>query len=214
MHTPCQLCAKRPATTHLTELDSHGANRELHLCGTCIQSLGIPLQDGPPPIAELIEKGAENSVSSAQDPAASGADVSDVSEVIDDEPCPQCGLTFSEYTTNNLFGCAHDYHAFSEQLEPLLKRYHGATRHVGRAPSRAPEVVATPEPVATPASMRRRLEAALKEAVTKEHYEEAARVRDQLRQLEPQVGEAEPGASAGGDGDGGDRSDPAGGSSP
>jgi protein arginine kinase activator len=182
MHTPCQLCAKRPATTHLTELDASGGNRELHLCGHCIQSLGIPLQDGPPPIAELIEKGAEDVVAATSEVAGN-----EVAEVVEDETCPQCGLAFSEYTANNLFGCAHDYAAFSEQLEPLLKRYHGATRHVGRAPTRTPEPAPAAEAVATPLGTRRRLEAALKDAVTHEHYEEAARVRDQLRQLESEV---------------------------
>ena len=179
MHTPCQLCGKRPATTHLTELEASGATRELHLCGTCIQSLGVPLQDGPPPISQLLEKGAEDVVLQTTESA--------VAEVVesDDEPCPHCGMKFSEYSANNLFGCAHDYTAFREVLDPLLKRYHGATQHLGRGPSRVPdpEPVLTAEAVRTPLGERRRLEAALKEAVTKEHYEEAAKVRDELRQF-------------------------------
>jgi len=179
MHTPCQLCGKRPATTHLTELEASGATRELHLCGTCIQSLGVPLQDGPPPISQLLEKGAEDLVLQTTE--------SVVAEVVenDDEPCPHCGMKFSEYSANNLFGCAHDYTAFRDVLDPLLKRYHGATQHLGRGPTRIPdpEPVLAPEAVRTPLGERRRLEAALKEAVTREHYEEAAKVRDELRQF-------------------------------
>jgi protein arginine kinase activator len=175
---PCQLCGKRQATTHLTELEPDGTRRELHMCPSCIQAMGGQLDSGPPPIAALKEKatsGAEGEPDTGTIVAAEG----------EDESCPGCGLAFSEYASNNLFGCAGCYSAFVERLEALLKRYHGATRHVGRAPQNAPTTVTAALPAAKSAtSQRRRLEAQLKDAVSKERYEEAATLRDQLRKLE------------------------------
>lgn len=189
MQAPCQLCGKKEATIHLTELDASGHPRELHACASCTQALGSALEDGPPPIASLLEHASAGTSSSSE----GGETVTEP-----EQPCPQCGLEFSEYAANNLFGCAHDYLAFSEQVEALLARYHGATRHVGRAPARAshapaalPATAPSPPAAPTPAALavppavseRRRLEGALKEAVAKERYEEAAQLRDQLRQL-------------------------------
>lgn len=180
MHSLCQLCGKRPATTHLTELDPDGDRRELHLCGACIQAMGVQqqLEVSPPSIATLIEKGATGDEDEGETVAV------DAPAAGEDEGCPICGLEFSEYASNNLFGCAHDYTAFGDRLETLLKRYHGATRHIGRAPQRQPEPLPVPSGARARASQRRKLETQLKDAVTRERYEEAAALRDQLRQLE------------------------------
>ncbi len=179
MQSPCQLCGKKEATIHLTEIDPSGSAHELHICTSCTQSLGSPLEDGPPAITTLLEK------SGADKPSA----LVPTSEPEAESPCPVCGLTFSEYSANNLFGCAHDYLSFAEQLEPVLSRYHGSIRHTGRHPQRTPEqptptATVQPPPPATPATERRRLETALKQAVSRERYEDAARLRDRLRQLD------------------------------
>jgi protein arginine kinase activator len=182
MHPVCELCRKRPATTHLTELEpDSGERRELHLCPACIQSLGVQLESGPPAIAEIIAKGANEPAAEGEEGEAEGSTAASPSAE-EDEACPVCGLQFSDYANNNLFGCANCFLAFGDRVEALLKRYHGATRHIGRAPQKAATVAAVvPQ---RRGSERRKLETALKEAVAKERYEEAAALRDQLRKLE------------------------------
>jgi protein arginine kinase activator len=57
---------------------------------------------------------------------------------------------------------------------PMLLRYHGATRHVGKSARRregAPE--------------RLRLRTQLRAAIAREDYEQAARLRDLLRKKDP-----------------------------
>jgi protein arginine kinase activator len=75
-----------------------------------------------------------------------------------------------EYRAGGRLGCPQDYRVFSAGLLPLLQRYHGATRHVGKAARRAEG-----------AEHRLRLRTRLREAIAREDYEEAARLRDQLR---------------------------------
>jgi protein arginine kinase activator len=184
MQVPCQLCGKKEANIHLTELDASGSPRELHVCGSCSQALGSQLEDGPPAIAALLEQATSAAVTSTE--AAAEAEST--------ETCPMCGLSYADYAGLNLFGCAHDYVAFGDQLELLLSRYHGASHHIGRQPSRAPSPGPAPSAPATAVAVaegdtngeakeRRRLEAELKDAVAKERYEDAARLRDALKGL-------------------------------
>jgi protein arginine kinase activator len=63
---------------------------------------------------------------------------------------------------------------FTKGLTPLLQRFHGATRHVGKAARRREG-----------AMERLRMRARLREAIAREDYEEAARLRDLLRNKDP-----------------------------
>ena len=71
-------------------------------------------------------------------------------------------------------GCPLDYWVFTKGLMPLLQRFHGATRHVGKVAQRREG-----------AMERLRMRTRLREAIAGEQYEEAARLRDLLRQKDP-----------------------------
>jgi protein arginine kinase activator len=173
----CQICAKRPATSHLTELDpDSGQRQELHLCGTCIQRLGLKLEAGPPPIATILDMNPDDG-SSAKTKVPSSLGIPGIAR--DDDRCPQCGLAFSEFGSGKLFGCPHDYVHFADKVATLLRNYHGTTRHIGRVPG---TVTAPPSEAATRRSL---LDTALREAVAGEKYEDAARLRDELKRQGP-----------------------------
>lgn len=170
MPLTCQLCHQRPASTHVTELGPDGARQELHLCPECIREHRLDLAAGPPPLAALAGAAAPKAAESApeSEPAV----------------CPHCGLAFEEYAGNNLFGCPGCYAAFDRQVAELVQRYHGALRHVGRAPEAGgvPPPPPRPRRRAPRRDPRAELERRLAEAVAAERYEEAARLRDELRQ--------------------------------
>jgi protein arginine kinase activator len=178
----CQICAKRPATSHLTELDpATGARLELHICATCVDQLELTLSSDPPPIAEVLAKKAvldQDAPQAAAAGAAAKADASAAEREANSAVCPSCGLGFAEFAAHNRFGCAQCYAAFILQVEPLLARYHGSSMHTGRLPAasrgREDDLVAR----------RARLDGALREAVAAEDYARAARLRDELRQLD------------------------------
>ncbi|HAT10452.1 MAG TPA: hypothetical protein DCS97_07640 [Planctomycetes bacterium] len=160
MAMTCQRCGARPATVHVTEVATEGAHAEAHLCGLCCQEAGWNPAAVPPPVAELA---AAKPAGVADEAAGTG------------EACPSCGLRFAEYQQVNLFGCAHDWTAFEDEVGELVQRWHGAEAHVGRRPGDA-------QPAEGDAC-RAELEAELAAAVSNEHYEEAARIRDRLRRL-------------------------------
>lgn len=160
----CQRCGTRPATIHLTEVLPTGTHQEAHPCSACCQQAGWSPEAPPPAISDLL--------------AGKPAPHSDAPEDEGDDPaCPECGLKLSEYQQVNLFGCRHDYASLGDEVVEMIKRWHGADRHVGRKPGDT-----APGPVDT---ARADLEARLAAAVSGEHYEEAARLRDELRRIGP-----------------------------
>src|SRR5436305_1223121 len=92
-----------------------------------------------------------------------------------DKQCEHCGTKFVDFRNSGRLGCPHDYQAFQAELLPLLESIHNATRHAGKTPRRPSELVRTQELA--------RLRKDLHKAVAAEAYEEAARLRDRIKQL-------------------------------
>lgn len=153
----CQRC-KGEATVHLTER-VQGKRRELHLCTRCARRAGLALPESPPNLA--LDAVVQNLILTHV-----GELVGELAEL----SCPDCGIKFMEFRSGGRLGCPQDYRIFGRGLLPLVHRMHGATRHVGKA--------ARPRPGAV---QRLRLRSLLREAVAREDYEAAARIRDQLR---------------------------------
>jgi len=177
----CQICNKREASTHLTELDpSDGQRRELHLCSTCIEQLGLKLQSDPPPISEILKKKPGGKTLTIElTPVAVGKGVTkkgEDKESSTDAECANCGLTFAEFAVNNRFGCAQCYADFGERIEGMLSRYHGSSVHLGRRPSARPGADDR-------LARRAQLDVELRDAIAHEAYEKAARLRDEIRRL-------------------------------
>jgi protein arginine kinase activator len=101
----------------------------------------------------------------------------DEGSLFNQRECPSCGIKFVEFRNTGRLGCPHDYEEFREELAPLLENIHGETRHCGKTPRRLPQNKQTQSELI---QLRNRL----KQAVNKEDYEEAARLRDRIRQLE------------------------------
>ena len=95
----------------------------------------------------------------------------------DKKTCPICGITFADFRKGGRLGCAYDYVAFEEDLEPLLVNIHGALEHVGKVPTNLS---------GSPERQQRlmQLKVEMKEAIDKEEYETASRLRDKISAVE------------------------------
>src|SRR5262245_37363979 len=154
----CQRCPKQ-ATLHITDILGGDRYEEVQLCEDCAKKF----------LAEP-QKNADES-KPAKTPPPAGAEH-------DDGPtCGACGITYLEFRNQLRFGCPHDYDAFKTELLPLLESIHGDVRHVGKAPRRLPRSQGAQVELT---NLRRRLQ----QLVTEENYEEAARVRDRIKELE------------------------------
>ena len=96
---------------------------------------------------------------------------------LNQQQCPICGLKFVEFRNSGRLGCPHDYEVFADDLTPLLENIHGETRHAGKTPRQQPQARQSQTDLT-------RLRRQLQTAVTDEAYEEAARLRDEIRIIE------------------------------
>jgi len=162
----CQICNKRTATIHLTEI-SEGVRTEMHICEHCAADQGIAAQSQMS-INELL--GHLLAVQPADEEIFGPAD--------QDAACPNCGFTLGRLRKEGMLGCPHDYQVFEAALLPLIERAHnGNSRHCGKVPSKTPQPT---RKLVELSNLRRQLEAAVRD----EDYELAAKLRDEIKHLE------------------------------
>ncbi|MBD3349827.1 MAG: hypothetical protein GF400_11630 [Candidatus Eisenbacteria bacterium] len=162
----CAECGEREAAITYTEVRD-GELCALRLCEECARRRGVGegLSSFAGPLVSILMGLLEESLAPARAGGGRSAD------------CPQCGLSYSEFRRSGRLGCPACYESFEGELEPLLRRVHGATTHVGEHP---PELCGA-------ASRRRELaglRSELARAVEREEYERAAELRDEIRARE------------------------------
>jgi len=156
----CKFCGQ-PATIHLTDI-LQKQKSETHLCEACAKAKQI-IPDKPGAHFDL--QGLVQLVMGGHDSPDAVAPVA--------QACPACKLKYAEFRAEGRLGCARDYEVFAAPLLTLLERVHRATDHCGKIP----------------VGQRRRmglrgLKAELDAAIAAERYEEAAELRDRIRQKE------------------------------
>ncbi len=159
----CQRCPK-PATLHLTEIKGAKQIEELHFCEECAQK-------------HLYEPGVGGSQPLPDPKPIEVQGETDDLEALNRTECPQCGITFKDFRSTGRLGCPHDYEVFKKELVPLLENIHGEVKHQGKSPRRK---FSQSEASTELSQLRKQLHG----AVGREDYEQAAFLRDKIRQLE------------------------------
>ncbi len=153
----CSNCGAE-ATVHLTQIINNKIIK-VDLCEACAQSKGVTDPEGFS-LAELLHK--THGAGFAPDPQLK---------------CPDCGLSTGVFRKTGRLGCSSCFSVFADLLRPALEDMHMGTQHQGKVP----------ECALNRRDANRRLEAletALGAAIAEEAYEEAARLRDQIREME------------------------------
>lgn len=167
----CEVCGQE-ATVHVTAI-SGGKREDHYFCETCAKERGefnlfTPTQQA----LESWIAGLTGMVP-AQPPQAGPGGM----ERAADSKCSHCGMTFSQFARTGLLGCPDCYQALREPLLPVIRRMQGANPHTGKVPHSAGGEVRRMADL-------RKLREALLQAIGREQYEEAARLRDEIRRLE------------------------------
>ncbi|PIQ88581.1 MAG: hypothetical protein COV72_07540 [Candidatus Omnitrophica bacterium CG11_big_fil_rev_8_21_14_0_20_42_13] len=166
----CDICNKNVATVHLTEIiDDQMA--ELHLCENCARqkSMEMEQQFG---LADLLA-GLSNFGEQVEP------------QVTMKQKCNLCGMTYENFKKIGRLGCSECYKSFESYLKPLVKKIHGSIQHIGKAPGKRKPLAAvkTPKQKEKVVSLEE-LKKQLQSAVQNEEFEEAAKIRDKIRELE------------------------------
>lgn len=161
----CQHCEK-PATFHITELTGADGPKVLHLCEDHARE--YLSGNGASPATALSNMLAQQLKMDVTTKDLAATDL---------KTCPVCGITFAEFRKGGRLGCAYDYVAFEDDLEPLLINIHGALEHKGKIPKNRR---GSPERQRQLAELREEMKAAIK----KEEYERASILRDKIAAFE------------------------------
>lgn len=167
----CQECGKKPATLHFTKI-VNGEKTEFHICETCAREKGeiIPGTPNGFSIHNLLSGLLDFEPQSVSNAGANQAALK----------CEHCGLTYAQFSKLGRFGCSECYKHFEAKLDPLFKRVHGNVAHVGKVPKRTGGLI----------KYKREIEALKKELqvrVDQEEFEQAAKIRDEIKELEKRV---------------------------
>jgi protein arginine kinase activator len=91
-----------------------------------------------------------------------------------DRECSQCHLKFSEFKATGLLGCPACYSEFQEEIERIMARGSGPGVHSGKRYAAKIDEGAKDTDI-------RHLTEELSDAVKREAFELAARIRDQIK---------------------------------
>jgi protein arginine kinase activator len=165
----CDECGIRPANVHITKI-VNGKTSQLNLCEKCAggyqQQLGSYLE--PNFSLNKFLAGLLNYDKSFDENTHSMQSLT---------KCLQCGQRYSQFAQSGKLGCEKCYETFGGYVEPLLKRVHGSLIHKGKYPKRTGDLIRLKREL-------QNLKTYLNELVVKEEFEEAAKIRDQIRDLE------------------------------
>ncbi|GAB6992528.1 UvrB/UvrC motif-containing protein [Paenibacillus pini] len=169
----CQECGKRPATLHFTKI-VNGEKTEFHFCESCAREKGemIPGTSGGFSIHSLL--------SGLLDIETMGKNATGATKASQTLRCEECGMTYSQFSKIGRFGCSSCYKYFDDRLDPLFKRVHGSLVHVGKVPKRGGGRIQVKRKIDD-------LKQELQQRIQQEEFEEAAELRDQIRNLEKEI---------------------------
>ncbi len=154
----CQKCQCRPAEVHSISI-KNGIRHEEHLCQECAAQSGH-LNIMPDLNFHKIFPSFFTNFKAR--PAK------------EEKQCPYCGIYYAELKNSGKPGCPQCYTSFENDFKSLFSRIHGGDFHRGKLPAKLKE-----EP-----NMLESLKSRLIHLVQEEKYEEAAKIRDQIRLLE------------------------------
>jgi protein arginine kinase activator len=164
----CDNCGNSEAEVHLTQI----VNNEMatvHLCSACAAEKGLDAGGGGKTV-QLSDFLAKMGQAALSDQEATGAG-----------PCGYCGTSVEEFRRTGRLGCPHCYSTYETQLRAILRRIHGSTYHLGKV------YVPPASTVADRSSRLAGLKRKLQRAIEAEDFEQAAVIRDQIKELETAV---------------------------
>ncbi|MDP2859625.1 MAG: UvrB/UvrC motif-containing protein [Bacillota bacterium] len=160
----CEVCGKNPAAFHVITV-VNGEKVEQHLCEECAkQKGGMAFMFHPHLSVAGMLSGLFTPAEGQVEPGTM-------------ERCPGCGKTYHDFVKAGRLGCGVCYTQFEKEIEPVMRKIAANPEHVGKVPKRRSGSLLTWREIE---GLRRGLD----EAVRTENYEEAARLRDQIRELE------------------------------
>ncbi len=177
----CDICGKNEATIHINEI-VNGHSKTINLCGECMAKNpalgGVDINAFN--LAEIVLNLAGKNANKPESAADTPPDTAATPDAVNSPPlpCPHCGWTAAQLRKSGQMGCPGCYRHFFGLLGNALINMHRGTEHKGKQPY-GPQMVPSDEYILK----LRTLQTALNKSIKVEDYEQAAVLRDQIREL-------------------------------
>jgi len=179
----CENCGNNEANVKYTQI-INGEKKQMFLCEECSEKLGINDIHFNMPI---------NFTSFLSDFFDDVGGVNFIPTLGENNElkCKQCGLTWDDFIHTGRFGCSNCYSDFESRIDPILRSLQGATSHVGRlgevkVGNKVKQNLddRIEEPKVDSINQVEKLKEDLKQAIKDERYEDAAKIRDEIKKYE------------------------------
>lgn len=185
----CQNCGKNEVNFRYTQI-VNGVKKEMALCDKCAKKLGLyNNMDFSMPISMSSFLG--DMLSDYEE-----AFLPSFSSVATSE-CNTCGTDYDEFIESGLLGCENCYDVFSNKIDSLLKNIHGSNRHVGKISKFIESSNGLDEFNKGEKEIKNNkkekvskideLKDSLNKAIKEERYEDAAKIRDEIKKEEKKL---------------------------
>ena len=154
----CEACHSAEASVQVKQV-ADGMVKEVFLCPACAEKSGLK---SPAAMADFLF-GEGSPVFSDTSPESQ-------------KSCPVCHMRGSDFRKTSRLGCEHCYETFADEMVPMIESMHRSFQHRGKTPAHEKTRV-----------QRESLQARLRDAVARQAFEEAAEIRDEIKDLEEQV---------------------------
>ncbi len=160
----CDVCGKKKATVHLTEIVDEQVS-EMHLCEGCAREKSAQMEQ---------QFGLADLLAGLSDFGKQKKDVESKVKI----RCSTCGLNYEDFRKFGRLGCSECYDAFKTHLSQLLKKIHGSNQNLGKSP------VSIPKKEKKKIEDIQEMKNQLLKAIELEKFEKAAELRDKIREIE------------------------------
>ena len=150
----CEKCGKNNATVMYTQI-INGQKSTLNICSSCASQESIFDNFG-----SILSFGTRQSTQNTM--------------------CPVCNMTLSEFSRKGRAGCGECYNTFRSHASAMLRKIHGTSKHT--ADATLPKAEEPKKEVAK--SPLEKLKEELAKAIAEENFEQAAVLRDKIRETE------------------------------
>ena len=161
----CSVCKEKTATVFLTHIENDKMHK-VNLCEDCAKTKGV---DNPTTFS-LADADLLLGLGAAQEITQTTGGV--------DLKCPRCGFSQADFKKSGRLGCPECYNTFAEGLGNLIKTMHKGTHHIGKAPEALRQSRDLSDRLKT-------LQKKLAKAIESEDFEQAAVLRDEIKQMTP-----------------------------
>ena len=175
----CQMCRKKRINGHYIQIAFGKKFVDLYVCEDCTKKL-----------LEMSGLDIDSSNSFSFDNLLKIFFTGMDSEVDKNQRCPLCGRNFEDFQKSGILGCPDCYDYFHVKIDPIVINYQGSNKHIGKNSKYKEDVYIKQKNVnkdiidQTKDNIDLKIE--LQKAIEEERFEDAAILRDKIKESENQ----------------------------